>query len=52
MIERAPPAYLSSIRLPGGGKIIDDGIAPREGEVVDQKPGGPTNSWATILISD
>jgi nicotinamidase-related amidase len=27
--------------LPGGGKIIDEGIAPREGEVVDQKPGGP-----------
>src|SRR5215831_5871355 len=27
--------------LPGGGKIIDGGIAPREGEVVDQKPGGP-----------
>src|SRR5262252_9224343 len=27
--------------MPGGGKIIDDGIAPREGEVVDQKPGGP-----------
>ncbi len=27
--------------LPGGGKIIDEGIAPREGEVVDQRPGGP-----------
>jgi nicotinamidase-related amidase len=27
--------------LPGGGKIIDEGIAPREGEVVEQKPGGP-----------
>jgi len=27
--------------LPGGGKIIDDGIAPRSGEVVEQKPGGP-----------
>jgi nicotinamidase-related amidase len=27
--------------LPGGGKIIDEGIAPHEGEVVDQKPGGP-----------
>lgn len=27
--------------LPGGGKIIDEGFAPREGEVVDQKAGGP-----------
>jgi nicotinamidase-related amidase len=27
--------------LPGGGKIIDEALAPREGEVVDQKPGGP-----------
>ena len=27
--------------LPGGGKIIDPGIAPRDGEVVNQKPGGP-----------
>jgi nicotinamidase-related amidase len=27
--------------LPGGGKIIDEGIAPRDGEVVDQRPGGP-----------
>ena len=27
--------------LPGGGKIIDEGIAPREGEVVDQRLGGP-----------
>src|SRR5262249_37457346 len=27
--------------LPGGGKIIDPGIAPREDEVIDQKAGGP-----------
>jgi nicotinamidase-related amidase len=27
--------------LPGGGKIIDPSIAPRDGEVVNQKPGGP-----------
>jgi nicotinamidase-related amidase len=27
--------------LPGGGEIIDKGFAPREGEVVEQKAGGP-----------
>ncbi len=27
--------------LPGGGKIIDPGLTPRPGEVVNQKPGGP-----------
>jgi nicotinamidase-related amidase len=27
--------------LPGGGEIIDKAIAPREGELFDQKPGGP-----------
>jgi len=27
--------------LPGGGKIIDEAMAPREGELFDQKPGGP-----------
>ena len=27
--------------LPSGGKIIDPGIAPREGEVLNQTPGGP-----------
>ena len=32
---------LVAYTLPGGGKIIDQAIAPREGEVVDQKPGGP-----------
>ena len=32
---------LIAYTLPGGGKIIDPAIAPREGEVVEQKPGGP-----------
>jgi nicotinamidase-related amidase len=27
--------------LPGGGKIVDQSIAPRAGEVISQKPGGP-----------
>jgi nicotinamidase-related amidase len=40
--DRARAAsMLVECTLPGGGKIIDEGIAPREGEVVDQKPGGP-----------
>src|ERR1035441_1924376 len=34
-------SMLVAYTLPGGGKIIDEGIAPRDGEVVDQKPGGP-----------
>ena len=32
---------LVAYTLPGGGKIIDQGITPRDGEVVEQKPGGP-----------
>jgi nicotinamidase-related amidase len=32
---------LVAYTLPGGGKIIDQGIAPRDGEVIDQKAGGP-----------
>jgi nicotinamidase-related amidase len=40
--DRARAAnMLVAYTLPGGGKIIDEGIAPREGEVVDQKAGGP-----------
>jgi len=40
--DRARAAsMLVEYTLPGGGKIIDEGIAPCEGEVVDQKPGGP-----------
>ncbi len=34
-------SMLVEYTLPGGGKIIDESIAPREGEVVDQRPGGP-----------
>ena len=40
--DRARAAnMLVEYTLPGDGKIIDEGIAPREGEVVDQRPGGP-----------
>ena len=40
--DRARAArMLVAYTMPGGGKIIDEGIAPRDGEVVDQKPGGP-----------
>lgn len=40
--DRARAAnMLVAYTLPGGGKIIDPGIAPRPGEVVEQKPGGP-----------
>jgi nicotinamidase-related amidase len=40
--DRARAAnMLVAYTLPGGGKIIDEGIAPREGEVVDQNAGGP-----------
>jgi nicotinamidase-related amidase len=40
--DRARAAsMLVAYTLPGGGKIIDEGIAPREGEIVEQKPGGP-----------
>src|SRR5262249_38209144 len=40
--DRARAAgMLVAYTLPGGGKIIDEAIAPREGEVFEQKPGGP-----------
>ena len=40
--DRARAAnMLVAYTLPGRGKIIDQGIAPRDGEVVDQKAGGP-----------
>ncbi len=40
--DRARAAsMLVAYTLPGGGKIIDASIAPRDGEVVEQKPGGP-----------
>src|SRR5262249_11868642 len=42
IIDRARAAgMLLAYTLPGGGKIVDPGIAPRDGEVVDQKQGGP-----------
>jgi nicotinamidase-related amidase len=40
--DRARAAnMLVAYTLPRGGKIIDQGIAPREGEVVNQPAGGP-----------
>src|SRR5471032_1328053 len=42
LMDRARAAGLLVVySLPGGGKIIDPGIAPHDGEVVDQKQGGP-----------
>jgi nicotinamidase-related amidase len=42
LTERARAAgMLVAYTLPGGSKIVDPGIAPRDGEVVDQKQGGP-----------
>ena len=42
LMERARAAgLLVAYTLPGGGKIVDPGIAPHDGEVVDQKQGGP-----------
>ncbi len=42
MMGRARAAgMLVAYTLPGGGNIVDPGIAPHSGEVVDQKQGGP-----------
>jgi nicotinamidase-related amidase len=42
LMDRARSAgMLVAYTLPGGGKIVDPSIAPHEGEVVDQKQGGP-----------
>jgi nicotinamidase-related amidase len=42
LMERARAAkMLVAYTLPGNGKIVDPGLAPHEGEVVDQKQGGP-----------
>jgi nicotinamidase-related amidase len=42
LMDRARAAgMLVAYSLPGGGKIVDPGIAPHDGEVVDQKRGGP-----------
>ena len=40
--DRARAAGMAfAYTLPGGGKIIDEAMAPRQGELFDQKPGGP-----------
>ncbi len=42
LTDRARAAgMLVAYTLPGGGNIVDPGIAPHDGEVVDQKQGGP-----------
>ena len=42
LMDRARAAgMLVAYTLPGNGKIVDPGIAPHDGEVVDQKQGGP-----------
>jgi len=42
MMDRARAAgMLVAYTLPGGGTIVDPGIAPHAGEVVNQKQGGP-----------
>jgi nicotinamidase-related amidase len=42
LMDRARAAgMLIAYTLPGGGTIVDPGIAPHHGEVVNQKQGGP-----------
>ncbi len=42
LMDRARAAgALVAYSMPGGGEIIDPGIAPHPGEVVEQKQGGP-----------
>src|SRR5260370_37862823 len=42
LMDRARAAgMLVAYTLPGSGKIVDPGIAPHDGAVVDQKQGGP-----------
>ena len=42
LMDKARAAgMLVAYTLPGGGKSVDPGIAPHDGEVVDQKQGGP-----------
>jgi nicotinamidase-related amidase len=42
LMDRSRAAgLLVAYTMPGNGKIVDPGIAPHEGEVVDQKEGGP-----------
>jgi nicotinamidase-related amidase len=48
--DRARAAsMLVAYTLPGGGEIIDQSIAPREGEVVDQRTGGPDKFFGDDL---
>jgi nicotinamidase-related amidase len=48
--DRARAAnMLVAYTLPGGGQIIDPGIAPRAGEVVNQNPPGPDKFFADDL---
>jgi nicotinamidase-related amidase len=42
LMDRARAAgALVAYTMPGGGEVIDPGIAPHPGEVVEQKQGGP-----------
>jgi nicotinamidase-related amidase len=42
LMDRARAAgMIVAYTLPGAGKIVDPGIAPHKGEVVEQKQGGP-----------
>jgi nicotinamidase-related amidase len=50
LLDRARAAgALVAYTLAGGGAIIDPSIAPLEGEVVEQKPGGPDKFLGTDL---
>ena len=50
LMDRARAAgALVAYTLPGGGTIIDPGIAPHEGEIVEQKQGGPDKFLGTDL---
>jgi nicotinamidase-related amidase len=50
LMDRARAAgMLVAYTMPGAGKIVDPGIAPHAGEVVDQRPGGPDKFLGTDL---
>jgi nicotinamidase-related amidase len=50
LMDRARAAgALVAYTLPGGGTIMDPGIAPREGEIVQQQQGGPDKFLGTDL---
>jgi nicotinamidase-related amidase len=51
LMDRSRAAnMLVAYTLPGGGKIVDPGIAPHDGEVVDQKQGGPDKFLGSDLV--